>query len=157
MEVVYPRSKQLCLYILASYIPNKIGKRNKNKGTRELRYLTTGSILSHSSTPFTCSNIEDRNILVSELGMADQRIERLAFELGSLKSEVGSLKVEQQKSFKEMMDSLQNYFAAVNTRFDQGGGNRDRGESSSNRRGRPKGRQNESNTTGNFLVHICQK
>ncbi|KAL4183062.1 hypothetical protein AMTRI_Chr11g96290 [Amborella trichopoda] len=59
--------------------------------------------------------------------MVDQCIERL-------ESEIRSLKVDQERSFKDMMDSTQQMFAAINDCLDQARNNRENGESSHTRK-----------------------
>ncbi|KAL4188627.1 hypothetical protein AMTRI_Chr08g161340 [Amborella trichopoda] len=54
--------------------------------------------------------------------MADQRIERL-------ESKIRSLKADQERSFKDMMDSMQQMFAVINTCLNQARNNRENGES----------------------------
>ncbi|KAK3013502.1 hypothetical protein RJ639_010095, partial [Escallonia herrerae] len=103
----------------------------KNKGLRrELFHLARENVLGDTDSPhqITRSNLKARNSLVSELAMAESCQSRPEPEMMSI---ITTQERRFDQKFQEMMESMQQMFAAVNTRLDNVSGYREQGEHSS--------------------------
>ncbi|KAK2983097.1 hypothetical protein RJ640_009836 [Escallonia rubra] len=90
----------------------------KNKGLkRELSHLAIEEILSSVGSPHqvTRASLKTRNSLASEPGMADSRQDKSELEMSNL---IAAQEQRFDRKFQEMMASMQEMFAAVNTRLD---------------------------------------
>ncbi|KAK2971290.1 hypothetical protein RJ640_001316 [Escallonia rubra] len=109
-----------------------LGGSKKNKGLkRELSHLAIEEILSSVGSPHqvTRASLKTRNNLASEPGMADSRQDKSELEMSNL---IAAQERRFDRKFQEMMASMQEMFAAVNTRLDNVSTRRERGENSGN-------------------------